>query len=422
MNKKINSLLKNNNVVELKVFIEKNLSMISDPVTLHLLGDFFLINHYWESAISCYLSRLEINETKWTLMNLGRAYIGLSDFRKGIKYVVDSINMSDVGMTEWKILFLTGARWMFSKAKTKSDYFDSIEAIGAILKNKNINIYEDLNIHKALIRLGISSSTVEERLYLRLKYWYKEPISGYEKISVMVNKLVAQEYVATLGIPLPSVYFCHRDIESLDIKLLPNNFCIKPHNGADSRGVLAVYNGVDKITGNNINKNSSNFKSIVSDFVLNAMFTNEQTKILIEEYMEDDIVPGKIPLDYKVHCYGGRVRFIQVINRNVGERSQSFYSDNWLRLPPIISNYEEGADIPKPSMLSDLINHATLISSNLKQMLRIDFYITSKSVYFGEITTYPAAGKGFTKYGNTLAIQFWELFPDSPNLYEKTNK
>ncbi|WP_198411193.1 ATP-grasp fold amidoligase family protein [Marinimicrobium alkaliphilum] len=232
-----------------------------------------------------------------------------------------------------------------------------------------------------------------------------------------MNKLTMRGKVEALGVPLPELYYCDRNIDDLDVLSLPRNFVAKPHNGADSKGVLVVNGDIDKLSGSRIDRNEPGFKMYLRDFVLNATGTSPSTKVMIEEFIVDALYPDMVPLDYKAHCYGGRVIFFQVINRNKDQRSQSFYSRQWDRLPHVIADYPEGKNIPVPECLNDLVRYADRIASDAQQMLRLDFYVTTKGPMFGEYTTYPAAGRNFTDYGNAISIQSWELFPDAPSLY-----
>ncbi len=308
---------------------------------------------------------------------------------------------------------------MFGSVDTWHAYQASVKFVRAAIRDFSIEsaLYIDLGLQLALDRLKNRFSTIRQRLQYRLDVWYTACDPRFKNIANLSNKIKAVEYVKMLGIPTPKVFFLDRDLRNLNPACLPESFVVKPDNGADSKGVMVIFRGINLFDGKQVDKYSSGFWDYASQHVLGAAHTNSQTRILIEEFMEDDILPGSIPLDYKVHCYGGKARFIQVINRNPGFKGQSFYDRDWGRLSHVIDDYPENSSLIKPPSFDLLMNYADTIADSISCMLRIDFYLANRSVYFGEITTYPAGGYNFTKYGNQLSIQLWEIFPDAINIY-----
>lgn len=394
-----------------------NISSLCNPIVLHCIGDYFLSNSKFKSAIPFFQKKNGLKETTWGWLNLSRSLFATGAFDEGVDTFKKSLTLA--GISEKKMILSFGCKAMMAAVKEINQYNIAIELIRLELVGFESLLYSDLGVCKALERVGSKFYTVRTRLQYRLDIWYKNRDLRFADIIKLSNKVKANNFARSIGIRVPREIFCDRDIEKLNLNELPESYCIKPDNGADSKGVMVVYKGVDNFTSKSIDKFSMDFKSSISDFVLNAPHTNSSTKILIEEYMEDSLLPGMIPLDYKVHCYGGKARFFQVINRNANYKGQGFYDRDWNRLGHIIDDYPSNKDIPKPENLSIVLDYADKIASKLRQMVRVDFYLANDFVYFGEVTTYPAAGLRFTDYGNSICIQFWELFPDSPNLYEK---
>jgi|GEM_PF-1804766 len=308
-------------------------------------------------------------------------------------------------------------RRRFLACKDAESYSKLITFLRRHIKKKPSRIYYDYGVSTALKNLNIRPDTVFERLQLRLQAWYRDRDQRFSRVAGLVNKGVMRPKVESLKVPLPKLYYCDRDLTALDVDSLPKSFVAKPHNGADSKGVLVMNGSRDKLSGLEYDRFDPGFKEFLADFVLNAPGTNAHTKVLIEEFVVDSLNPELIPLDYKAHCYGGRAIFFQVINRNPGQRSQSFYTRDWRRLNHIIDDYEPGKTVPRPDCLNDLLHYADIIASDVKQMMRLDFYVTPNGPVFGEFTSYPAAGRNFNEYGNAISIQSWEVYPDEPSLY-----
>lgn len=311
----------------------------------------------------------------------------------------------------------TAIRKRFARCDNVASYERALAFLRGHIQQKPERIYYDYGVADALARLNHRPATVHERLQQRLQAWYRDGDKRFSHVAGLVNKMVMRPKIEKLGVPLPELYFCDRDVSELDIDALPESFVAKPHNGADSKGVLVMNGKVDKLSGRTYDRKSPIFKDFLQQYVLKAAGTNPYSKVMVEEFIVDSLQPELIPLDYKAHCYGGKVIFFQVINRNKGQRSQSFYARDWRRLTHVIDDYAPGKRIPKPECLDELLDYADRIASDIKQMMRLDFYVTPKGPMFGEFTSYPAAGRNFTAYGNALSVQSWEVYPDEPSLY-----
>lgn len=319
-----------------------------------------------------------------------------------------------VNLREFKSRLLRRA---FANLRGESAYKKRLINLRRLVNRDFQFIYRDFGVAECLARLKLRPATARERLEIRLKRWYRERDPEYIGTANLVDKLVMRSFIEELNVPLPELYFCDRDLTALRPDTLPTRYVVKPHNGADSKGILLIESDVDTLSGERFDRNDPEFKKAVADFVLNAKGTSPSTKIMFEERMVDSIFPDQAPLDYKVHCYGGKAIFVQVINRHKNNPSQSFYGRAWNRLPHITNAYPEGLTMPKPECLDELLGYADTVASKINQMVRLDFYVTVNGPVFGEVTTFPGAGRNYSSYGNALAIQCWELFPDQPSLY-----
>lgn len=119
-------------------------------------------------------------------------------------------------------------------------------------------------------------------------------------------------------------------------------------------------------------------------------------KIIVEELLGPDGGPnggpddgpiGGLPLDWKVHCFFGRPKLIQLTRRQAQESWTRYYTTDWQALP-LASNYRLDEQIvARPEQLPDLLSHAATIAEDF-DYTRIDAYLIGQDVYFGEITPY----------------------------------
>ena len=114
--------------------------------------------------------------------------------------------------------------------------------------------------------------------------------------------------------------------------------------------------------------------------------------IVAEKLLLDD--EGRIPSDFKLHCFGGKVATIQVdLDRETAHR-RNFYDLDWKLQPFIWTEWEgdrpawpNGRAVPRPEALPVMIHVAEALSADFPYA-RIDLFHCGEKVYFGEITFY----------------------------------
>ena len=114
--------------------------------------------------------------------------------------------------------------------------------------------------------------------------------------------------------------------------------------------------------------------------------------IVAEELLLDET--GRIPSDFKLHCFGGKVATIQVdLDRETVHR-RNFYDLEW-NLQPFIwtewtgdqPSWPNGRAVERPAALPEMIRVAETLAADFPYA-RIDLFYCGGRVYFGEITFY----------------------------------
>ena len=118
------------------------------------------------------------------------------------------------------------------------------------------------------------------------------------------------------------------------------------------------------------------------------LYTNRPRKITVERYLMKD--NNDIPEDYKIFCFNGEPRIIQVDFDRFAVHTRAMYDVNWVRLPFEYLHPAPQSDVPKPERLSEMLHAAHALSRGLP-FVRVDFY-TLPAVIFGEMTFFPEAG------------------------------
>ena len=250
---------------------------------------------------------------------------------------------------------------------------------------------------------------LRRRLKVRLDQWRAATTGRRKFLSSLNNKTTMREFISSRNIPLPKRYFETSSVDEIDFASLPERFVVKPTNASTSKGVMLFADGVELFSNDRVpreavaNYVNSNIKRV----------RNDETKILVEELVEDYDPDCLIPRDFKVYTAGGRVYVIQVIDRNGAKPyTTSFYSPEWKRMPELQRSYVPGVTYSVPTHLSQLLSYAEQISRELEVFYRLDFYISPSGPVFGEFTSSPFGGRKFLPEGQELFLRLMEQYPD----------
>ena len=107
---------------------------------------------------------------------------------------------------------------------------------------------------------------------------------------------------------------------------------------------------------------------------------------------------GELPMDFKIHCFHGKVEVIQVDIDRFTNHKRNFYDASWNLLPfswslwkDVKPLWDTGRNIEKPNNLDEMIIVAEKLSEAFKYV-RIDLYDFDNRIYFGEITFHHGSG------------------------------
>jgi hypothetical protein len=111
--------------------------------------------------------------------------------------------------------------------------------------------------------------------------------------------------------------------------------------------------------------------------------------ILVEGFLEADGPDGLV--DYKVNCFHGRPRFVQVSFRRDGVPKQLFYDTEWAKLPCWRTYPDTSPDLPRPAQLDRMLEMAARLSEPFR-FCRVDLYAVGGEIRIGEMTFHPGGG------------------------------
>ncbi|MHA7878151.1 MAG: ATP-grasp fold amidoligase family protein [Saccharospirillum sp.] len=213
-------------------------------------------------------------------------------------------------------------------------------------------------------------------------------------LPVIADKLRVRDYIRNqLGsaeaedvlIPLLQVM----DVpEALDLDALPEQFVIKSNHGSGHNWLVR---SKAEFTMNAFVELAEKWlKAPYGDRNHEWAYQQIPRKILVEPLLQDDA--GHIPADYKFSMMNGRCVFVQVDQDRYGEFTRSLFSPDWQWLD-VAWKRKQGPDLPKPANLERMLALAAQLAKPF-DYIRVDFYSLGARVYIGELTNYPARGRG----------------------------
>lgn len=268
-----------------------------------------------------------------------------------------------------------------------------------------------------LFRLGGREllNWIPDTMYLKMMYWSRFgkildiafPKTFNEKLqwikindrkpeySIYADKYAVREYIAKeIGekylVPLIGFY---NSVEEIKWNDLPNQFVMKCTHGSGAniickdKNILNIKEAAEKLS-----------KWLNRNWYWSGRewpYKNIKPRIICEKFLSDT---NNTPDDYKVLCFNGRAKLIEVHRDRYGNHRQDFYDTSWEKTRisqdemPITDMICE-----KPQLLKEMLEMSEKLSKSIPH-IRIDWYIVGSQLYFGEMTFFD--GSGFCPFNN----------------------
>lgn len=208
---------------------------------------------------------------------------------------------------------------------------------------------------------------------------YTRMVDKYEAKQYVAEKIGEEYIIPTLGV--------WDDPDQIDFDALPEQFVLKCTH--DSGG-LVICRDKSKL---NIEEAKEKLKKRLKFRYFywgrEWPYKNIKPRIIAEKYMEDE--SGTELKDYKVMCFEGEPKLIQVHQGRFGEHTQDFYDTQWQKLEITQGFPYSETTMGKPEFLEEMLTLSKELSQNLHQV-RVDWYYVGHQLYFGELTFFDGAG------------------------------
>lgn len=193
-------------------------------------------------------------------------------------------------------------------------------------------------------------------------------VTDKEFLKIYVKAAVGDQY----NVPTIDVI---RSAAAIDHYSFPADCCIKPTH-ACKRVILRTNNSpIDR------DKMKNWLKLNYYNYLREANYKMLKPKIIIEPLISNSTNVD----DYKIYCYKGMPKLIQVDADRHGDHRRKFFDTKWRELCFSMNYPRSEKSFPKPEVLNEACEVATALSKAFV-FIRVDLYINGNEIRVGELT------------------------------------
>lgn len=267
---------------------------------------------------------------------------------------------------------------MSFQKKLRRHIFGKIVKVSPVIASKLIY----LKVFKKKLNLKEPRTFNEKLMWLKLKEQDTLKIQCTDKY--LVREYVANRCFPELLIDLHGIY---ESAEEIDFDKLPNRFVLKCTHGSGFNIVCTNKHFLDKVY---VRKQLNTWlKTDYSLYCGEPHYAKIRPRIIAESFIGKR--SGKVPTDYKIHCFHGEPQYIEVVlDRGTPFQKILTYTCDWELLPYKYEAIHFQGVCERPMKLSDMLEIARRLSKAFTYV-RVDLYAIGVRIYFGELTFTPSA-------------------------------
>lgn len=203
------------------------------------------------------------------------------------------------------------------------------------------------------------------------------------------DKYEVRNYVENLGLKniLNELYFVYDRVEDINFDELPNSFVLKGTHGCGCNIICSDKSKLDKTDA--IIKLKKWMQTDYSLLSAEPHYAKIKPRIVAEKFLGEQ--GGLPPIDYKIHCFNGKPKLIEVVlDRSINETKLIFLDMDWNILPYNKHSLNFKGNIKKPERFNEMIEISKKLSNEFTYV-RVDLYYYLNYIFFGELTFTPCA-------------------------------
>lgn len=244
---------------------------------------------------------------------------------------------------------------------------------------------------KKFLNLKTPTTFNEKLQWLKLndrKQEYTKLVDKYE-VRNFIKEKIGEKYL----IPLLAVW---NNASEIDFSKLPNQFVLKCNHDSSSAIICKDKRKIN--IQETVKKLNRNLKQNAYWYGREWPYKNVKPLIIAEEFLEEEI--NQPLVDYKVLCFNGKAKFVQVhCGRGTENYTLDFYDLEWNHT----TIGQKGINLSKvplnkPVFLKKMIFLSEILAKDFIHV-RVDWYFVKNQLYFGELTFFD--GSGFLPFSKT---------------------
>ena len=304
-------------------------------------------------------------------------------------------SVGEVLQRGWRYLTDADYRWQIEAAHGRYD--DMPDEVYLRLKWRHTMGY-DLDLEHP--------RTFNEKLqWLKLfdrRSIYTQMVDKYRVREFVAQKIGAEHLIPSLGV--------WDSPDEIDFAALPEQFVLKcNHNSGTGMCVCT-----DKSQLDTARVKAELRRGLSENYYLHGRewpYKDVPRKIVGEKFMVDE--SGTELKDYKIFCFDGEPRMIQVDYDRFCGHKRNLYTLDWQYIPAEIEYPTDPEHvIPRPKPLEEMLDLARTVSAGFPHV-RTDFYVIGRQIYFGELTFYHGSGHEHMRPAELgLRMGDWLTLPD----------
>lgn len=276
------------------------------------------------------------------------------------------------------------------------------------------NLPED--VRWQIVLDGLAKPSYRARLHAlrRIINEQRHTYRSREPVWDVVDKLEGYRFAASQGVPIPEVYGAWEHITQVPFDELPDTFVLKGTTGFYSHAVWALRRQPDGRYLNVLNQR----KIRPADMITKMATLKEKgfirgDQVFAEQLLDDGYGELRAATDWKLYCFYGEVGMIMARDTQGSlhrEKMRFRYWDaDWNDLGQANIDNIVDSTLPLPRHPDKLIEAAKLLSAATpRPHIRVDFYDTPESIYFGEYTLVPGGEHRLSPELDARLGQMWE--------------
>ncbi|MCQ2520964.1 MAG: glycosyl transferase [Lachnospiraceae bacterium] len=257
-------------------------------------------------------------------------------------------------------------------------------------------------------RIGIAR-LIPDKMYLKLLYRdiigkklnLKNPVTYGEKLQwlklydrnplyhMLVDKYEVKNYIkekigSQYVVPLYGVWNTPGDI---DFSSLPDSFVLKSTHDSGGYFICKNKEELDEMLVR------EKYKKLLSrDYYLPGrewVYKGVKPRVIAEKYLGNE--DEKSIDDYKVMCFEGIPKLIEVHQGRFENHTQDFYDAQWNKTEISQGTKTNLEVLERPAFLDEMLEKSSYLAKGIHHV-RVDWYYSQGQLYFGELTFFDDSG------------------------------